>query len=84
MGQLEADARAYAAANAAVGTAQRAAAARVADARRKATLAREALHRTICDAAVGGMRPTEIAARSGYSREQVRKILRAGGVDPDT
>jgi predicted transcriptional regulator len=36
----------------------------------------------IVEAARAGMRQAEIARITGYTRENVRKICRAGGVEP--
>ncbi|WP_242892528.1 hypothetical protein [Actinomadura litoris] len=47
-------------------------------------LAREKLADAMADAARAGMTPTEIIEISGYTREHVRRILRAAGVEPPT
>lgn len=45
-------------------------------------LAREKLAEAMVAAAFAGMPQTEIIRISGYTREHVRRILRAGGFDP--
>lgn len=45
--------------------------------------AREALAQAIVAAARDGMRQVTIVKITGYSRERVRQILRAGGVEPE-
>lgn len=67
----------------AVPAAERAAEARVRAAREAKTAARDALHAGIIEAWNAGTPQVEIARRTGYSREQVRRILRAAGVEPD-
>lgn len=67
----------------AIATAQRAAKRRIDAARERAEAARVALHAAMVEAAQGGMRPVEIERRTGYTKERVRQILRAGGVEPD-
>ena len=54
--------------------------------RRKAELdlARDKLADAMVTAARAGMPQTEIIRISGYTREHVRRILRAGGFDPNT
>jgi predicted transcriptional regulator len=44
--------------------------------------ARPVLAEAIVNAARSGMRQTEIVRASGYTREQVRRICRAAGVEP--
>lgn len=83
MGQLDDAAKAYRAAEAAVVRAESAARARIEAARRERVAARERLHAAIVAAGREGMKQTEIMRVSGYSRERVRSILRAGGVEPD-
>lgn len=73
--------RDYQRAVAAVETAQAAAKRKVADARERADAAREALHGAMVAAALAGVRPVEIQRRTGYTKERVRQILRAGGVE---
>ncbi|AXH88820.1 hypothetical protein DVH21_02125 [Micromonospora aurantiaca] len=45
--------------------------------------ARATLHAAMVQAALAGVRPVEIERRTGYTKERVRQILRAGGVEPD-
>lgn len=54
-----------------------------ADARAKVDAARADLHAAIVAAWTDGMRQIDIMRATGYSRERVRQILRAGGVEPD-
>lgn len=54
-----------------------------ADARAKVDAARADLHAAMVAAWLGGMRQVDIMKATGYSRERVRQILRAGGVEPD-
>jgi len=56
---------------------------RVEAARGRADAARVVLHAAMVDAAQDGVRPVELQQRTGYTKERVRQILRAGGVDPD-
>lgn len=63
--------------------AKRAAQRRVDAARAYADVARETLHAAIVEAALEGMRPTEIVRRTGYTPERVRQILRAAGVEAE-
>jgi hypothetical protein len=83
VGQLDDAAKAYRAAETAVARAEAAAERRVREAREQRAKAREALHAAIIEAAQSGMRQVEIIRISGYSRDRVRTILRAGGVEPD-
>lgn len=55
----------------------------VAAARAEVPEVRARLAGAIVTAYRSGMRVGEIARISGYGREQVRRILRAGGVEPD-
>lgn len=71
--------RAYRAAQAAVEAAQR----RVGQARTQADATRVQLHEAIVAAAEGGMRQVDLVRATGYTRERIRQILRAGGVEPD-
>lgn len=80
---LDAAARDYRRAVAAIEAAKDAAARRVSAARERAEVAREALHAAMVEAAQSGVRPVEIQDRTGYTKERVRQILRAGGVEPD-
>ncbi|GAB3798168.1 hypothetical protein [Micromonospora zhanjiangensis] len=45
--------------------------------------ARQRLHQAIVAAASAGMRQREIVEVTGYNRESVRRILRAGGIEPE-
>jgi DNA invertase Pin-like site-specific DNA recombinase len=76
--------RAYRRAENAVPAVERAAAARVKAAREARTAARLALAEGIVEAWRAGTPQAEIARRTGYSREQVRRILRAGGVEAES
>ena len=80
---LEAAAREYREAQAAVEVAKTDAKQRVEDARSAVGRARERLADAIVAAARAGRRQRDIAETSGYQREQVRRILRARGVEPD-
>lgn len=75
--------RDYRRAVAGIDAAQRAAKRRVEAARERADAARTALHAAMVEAAQGGVRPVEIERRTGYTKERVRQILRAGGVEPE-
>jgi len=83
MGQLDDAAKAYRAAEAALARAEVAAAARIEKARQMRVAARERLHAAVVRAAQDGMAQKEIIRISGYSRERVRTILRAAGVEPE-
>lgn len=50
------------------------------DARDQVPVAREKLHAAMVKAAKAGARQTEIIKITGYNRESVRRILRAGGI----
>lgn len=80
---LEAAAREYREAQAAIETAKEDARQLVVQARERATQARERLAAAIVAAARAGRRQKDIAETAGYQREQVRRILRAGGVEPE-
>ena len=80
---LDAAVRDFRRASAGIEAAQRAAKRRVDEARERAAAAREALHAAMVEAAENGMRPVEIERRTGYTKERVRQILRAGGVEPE-
>jgi hypothetical protein len=80
---LDAAARKYRSAVAAIETAQRAAKRRVDLARDRADAARVELHSAMVAAARSGVRPVEIERVTGYTKERVRQILRAGGVEPE-
>ncbi len=75
---LEAAARAYAEAQQSVVDAQDA----LADARAQVPVARERLAAAIVAASVAGTRQVDVMRVTGYSRESVRRILRAAGVEP--
>lgn len=74
---LEAATLAYADAQTAVTDAQR----RVAEARDRVPEARERLAQAIVTATQAGARQVDVIRVTGYSREQVRRILRAAGVE---
>ena len=57
--------------------------AEVASARADVPKVRERLAAAIVTAYRGGQRVGEIARVTGYGREQVRRILRANGVEPE-
>lgn len=76
-------AQAFRRAERAVPVAERAAEARMKAAREARNAARLALAEGIVEAWHAGTSQAEIARRTGYSREQVRRILRAHGVEPD-
>lgn len=80
---LEAATHAYREAQAAVEAAKAEAKQLVADARTNVTRTRERLAGAIVAAALAGRRQRDIAETTGYQREQVRRILRAGGVEPE-
>jgi hypothetical protein len=44
--------------------------------------AREALAEAIVEAARSGMRQVDIVKVTGYTRERVRQIVRAAGIEP--
>lgn len=52
------------------------------DAKRALDEARPQLAEAIADAARAGTKQTEIVRVTGYTREQVRRICRAAGVEP--
>lgn len=56
---------------------------RAAEDRARLVDARAELADAIVAAAEDGMRQRDIIKITGYSRERVRQILRAGGVEPD-
>jgi predicted transcriptional regulator len=80
---LDAAIAAYQQARDAVPAAQEDARRLVADARSEADRARQRLAAAIVSAARRGMRQKEIVARTGYTRETVRRILREGGIEAD-
>jgi len=55
----------------------------VATARAEVERTRAALAEAIVRAGRAGMRQKDIVAVTGYNRERVRQILRAGGIEPD-
>jgi hypothetical protein len=75
---LEKAAQAYAEAQAAVVAAQQA----LADRRADVPVARQRLAEAIVAATRAGVRQRDIVTITGYSRESVRRILRAAGIDP--
>jgi hypothetical protein len=81
--ELDAAVRDYQRAVSAIETAQKAAQRRIGDARERAEAARLALAAAMVEAARNGVRPVEIQRRTGYTKERVRQILRAGGIEPD-
>lgn len=84
MANLEAAVRAYRESQRAVERAEEAAAARVKAARDERTRKRLALADAIVEAIRDdGMRQVDVVSVTGYSREQVRTILRAAGVESD-
>ncbi|GAA1028033.1 hypothetical protein GCM10009557_11590 [Virgisporangium ochraceum] len=83
MADLRAAARAYREAEKGIESAKAAAEARIRAAREKAEACRTDLHAAMVDAARAGMAQKEIIEVTGYSRERVRSILRAGGIEPD-
>jgi len=80
---LDAAVRDYRRAVLGIGTAEQAAKRRVAAARERADTARQVLHKAMVQAAREGVRPVELQQRTGYTKERVRQILRAGGVEPE-
>jgi hypothetical protein len=70
-------------AKAGIGQAQLDAKALVQRARIREREARAELHRRMADAARAGVRQIDLIKVSGLTRERVRQILRAGGVEPD-
>lgn len=69
-------------AKAGIGQAQDQAKALVADARSRERAARARLHERIVEAGRVGVRQVDLVRASGLTREAVRRILRAGGVEP--
>jgi hypothetical protein len=78
---LDAAIRAFQAARDAVPAAQDRARAVVADARTKVEQTRARLAAAIVTAYQHGARVTDLAARTGYNRESIRRILRAAGIE---
>lgn len=79
MGHLDDAAGAYRAALARLDAARAA----VPAARDEVDQARAGLAEAIVEAARDGMLQVEIVRRTGYARESVRRILRAGGIEAD-
>jgi hypothetical protein len=84
VGQLADAVKAYHASETALRRTQEAAAARVRAARDDRTRARERLAQAIVAEARAGTSQVEIIRATGYSRERIRQILRAAGVEADT
>lgn len=61
--------------------AKRDAAQLVADARANVSAKRRGLHAAIVEASKRGMRQKDIIEKTGMTRESIRRILRAGGVE---
>ncbi|GAA1809789.1 hypothetical protein HC028_18690 [Planosporangium flavigriseum] len=80
---LESAVRAYQEAQAAIGDAQTAAERLIAEARADVVRARERLADAIVKAARDGMRQVDIVRATGYTRERVRQICRAAGIEAD-
>jgi F0F1-type ATP synthase membrane subunit b/b' len=80
---LESAVRAYQEAQATVGDAQTAAERLIADAKADTVRARERLADAIVEAARDGMRQVDIVRKTGYTRERVRQICRAAGIEAD-
>ena len=83
MATLDDLARAYRRASSAVPAAERAAEAKIRAAREAQAAARRELAVGIIEAWQAGTPQAEIARRTGYSREHIRRILRAGGIEPE-
>jgi hypothetical protein len=66
-----------------VESAKQAAQRRIEAAREYEKAARKVLHAAMVEAAKSGVRPVEIERKTGYTKERVRQILRAGGVEPE-
>ncbi|GAA5181248.1 hypothetical protein GCM10023322_15440 [Rugosimonospora acidiphila] len=84
MGQLDDAAKAYRASETALRRAQEAAQARMDAAREARAQARERLAEAIAAEARVGTPQVEIIRITGYSRERVRQILRAAGIEADS
>ena len=80
---LDAAVREYRRAVSSIDAAKVAARRRVEAARERADAARQVLHNAMVEAAQNGVRPVELQQRTGYTKERVRQILRAHGVEPD-
>jgi len=83
MVDLDAAVRDYRRAVAAIDTAKKSAQRRISEARQRAESARLVVAEAMIEEARNGVRPVEIQRRTGYTKERVRQILRAGGVEPD-
>ncbi|GIF71920.1 hypothetical protein [Asanoa siamensis] len=83
MDQLGEAVRAFKAAQAALPRAEERADQLVADARARISEARAALAAEIVAEYENGARVNDLAHRSGYTRETIRRILRAAGIPPD-
>lgn len=66
-----------------IGDAQEQARALVAGARERERAARATLHQRIVDAGRAGVRQVDLVHATGLTREAVRRILRAGGVEAE-
>jgi acyl-CoA reductase-like NAD-dependent aldehyde dehydrogenase len=80
--QVEDAAKALKAAQAGVTRAEERAKQLVQEARGRVSDARQRLAEAIVQEYLNGARVGELAARSGYTRETVRRILRAAGIEP--
>ncbi|MCX4472793.1 hypothetical protein C5N14_09485 [Micromonospora sp. MW-13] len=80
---LTAAVRAYEEARAALTGAQAEADRIVAEAKDEIATARSRLAEAIVEAARSGTRQVDIVRATGYTRERIRQILRAGGVEAD-
>ncbi|MFI1194370.1 hypothetical protein ACH4T9_14095 [Micromonospora sp. NPDC020750] len=76
-------ARAYQQGQATMSSAQAEAERMVTEARGEIVAARSRLAEAIIEAARSGMRQVDIVRATGYTRERIRQILRAGGVEAD-
>jgi ribosome-binding protein aMBF1 (putative translation factor) len=83
MGQLDDAVRAYRASVATLEKVEAEARERIRKAREEADTARATLAEAIVTEAQAGTRQVEIIRVTGYSRERVRQILRAGGIEPE-
>ncbi|GAB3802588.1 hypothetical protein [Micromonospora zhanjiangensis] len=83
MANLDHAVKAYRASLAAVEAAKQEAERRVKESREQVAVRRAELAAAIVEAARDGVRQVDIIRATGYSRERVRSILRAGGVEPE-
>ena len=83
MANLDDAVKAYQASLTAVEATKRAAQEQIKASRERVATARADLAAAIVKAARDGMRQVDIIRATGYSRETVRSVLRAGGVEPD-